>query len=1820
MPETVEWIPPIVDIPSHLQSKLADKMGFQLNGYETILQAVPGTYEAHCKTCCGIPRPEYFLMENGDLWVVNKQGEIAVLPFGENEFEVKYHAKNYIPWRPYMIGAIEPRTDGNYGIPKTSFNKPFWKDYIGFQTDYFECVIFWRRNLIYRGKFDSRGTPFVYNYWEYACHASASWNIYSKIQFKLDDNGNIEWENVGDDTNPNWQPVLTDNTDTYFYTQKNCQACTPSWTNPSGTCGYVPGNGTKNNYSKWKFWDFAPSEWLENYCNQCAGGKDLPFTSNSLVDISNGKPAPSIPQELQDYANLWHQNNPGNSEYNIGTRCQEEICATKDPVFCGFQITGCVGGCTARFVVENNTWNDNKWYRFIKYYNTEEEIPGYWRPESSNLDYTISPLCYTFANLAIEQTRNPDSLDLLVNINSNVHQYSNLSITNSSTNYGTFDDGTYSIYVSVPNEEITLHVILKNEYTDNRLAGKIFEYTFTLLNEEGNTTEYINELCTTENWVTLTLKSIEVYNANENGLKDFDVVAVLDGWESIPENQRASQASWYFLRHEYWFVGNGTLHDLMYADKDVMFGFLFQDELTSIDSCKSEDDIPVVPGGNLICCGDWWAANFGTSSANRVLGFRGTLLLKAPGVAYTGVTPSNSTEVMQEEMVCCPDANWMFVRYSIGNDSQMNELWAIQRNSSGVIIGAYKTWAESTNYAGAWHACCSNNRPTSDNVTKHSYLTLQNLWNTKRRALFYNGQFLQIYDWSNLSCGDLLGRSSTGCQEWIGNRLHAEQCIADETWCNYPYISNVDNKYTQAKWDIWQEGVKIHSCIEVCSIQNYYDEVPSLGEPTWLFLKGMDITIDKWLGGTHAFSNTVECTFSTGVCRYQHSLSNTYITGTLHVTRAQWKKYGIILETGTVYIREAGTGSRQGIVGSGNYGSSPMTHYLFYFGGADSGWAMVGNVTQTVWEEAMDFAPSIHCQNSSLTNWNDASCVCSPFPTGQYSNNYYFHWTSPTNRGFYLTDVSNLIAAEWDIADIYDNTYGGSVLGCHDYYERNDEFSMDFIYYDPKRYCRANLPTAREIPINERFFEVATITHEQGINSNVYSNMGDGVSSCEPTPVLLHPYFSTSTLTVPYIATYGISPSGGYNDILRVESSIRSNTNTTDPCLPTYNNTRYSTRVVFREDYTCTYDNSSEEWELFQFSNAGWFLSQGYSCQAAGIVETCASGSYYQRANCLATEIINCSSYYNPPVQPSINGSWTFCYATIGTTCYGWKLDNLDLVDPDNTEAKLIPSDGYQFTCGYGSIEGSNCTNNPLANTSPDCGYYVFSCSNNRISVQGSTSSSIATTVKVTVIDKENKNLITFNLPYPYPRQFTFSARCCGPYWELRRTQSGVTTFDIYHMGTVIESELLTTDYYMSCCTTGYNINQDSNVTGNSDGELATLFNKDSADRFKPYKIWNCGLEITSQISNLEHFEDGEYTYRATCCGKYAIISTGLWKMNYDSYRNIARYQDGTANRIDTTTSYATLPDGTILQVKSVTTKYGDGWSMEYVSQWEVSGKPGWTITDYEQYQNGETNSDAYNYVTNKLNFKHTISNTRQAQLFYCDELVVTDRRLETIKCLKCGEDTFALAPIFDDIDLQRWSLWASYSRNTEDCSFSGEIFIGKWIHNESSKLKEAPTLEEKNKQTLAQWFDAYPMMGIYIVHNGLLQSMNAGYGNDIQEKFPPDDAYHTPEGGYWYINDRNAAVRYDKSITNSDQAWNHDCYNIPITLSAQSLDDLPAAPAQSCQGKKEISCIEGSNRGRIVISGNNVLRIFDSAKDSNGNEIGHGKMDFDASTFCQLS
>jgi len=1289
--ETSEYIPPKLEIPERLKKYLPQKMGFQLNGYETVLQAYQPEPGNHCADCCPDQRAEYFITENCDLWLVTTTGDIFVLPFGDDTFQWKFTARNYISWRPYQRFYSE----SCFGVGKDSFLKPFWKDYIGFQVDEFECVIFWRRTLIYHGAFDGRGIPYSYNYHERFCE-SATKSTYSYQPFALDADGKIQWENIGTESSPRWVPKRSDQPHSYYVTRKDCHYCVGDV--DLCKCGYVPGaSNPDSNLSRWKTWSCSP---VDGYnagktntpCDRC-GSPDLPFS----ID---GKPSPSPPQDVVDTCAAIAEHNMADYTYAVVTTCQEAVCATPAPTFCGFQISGCPDGNTAKFIVRNNTWNLNKTYRFMGYVAAKEDIPGFWEPQVDD-----------------------------------------------------WNDNTPG-YLPPPGRNITQE-----------------------------------------------LADVNVYNAPNNGLHDLDVYGVSPTYDT--DDSPSINAEWYYLYQERWIKGSGTVYDMMYADRAPLFGILFQDEVTQTEmTVCTENDIPVIPiNGETPCCGDWWAANFGQSNAARIVGYRGELLFKAPGVAYKSNYHGGSESddgVMEEQMVCCD--TWLFVRLSVGYDSQLNILYAVERDSDGNFVSASETWRETTSYVDAWKACCSTTSGTTSHSTKGTYLALQNLWSPKKRALFYNGRFLKTYDWRDCACDGL----HSGCNVWHNRQFHVERCVD----CNSCHTM------MEATYDIWDSGELSMACVKVCDI--YYNDYvrpwePGYGEPTHVLLRGTKVRqSDIWTSPGPALDTDQVCTGRISIGGFNYH----YLTNVVYKSvQYQWEMYGIILETGDLYIREIGTGQ--------------------------------------------------------------------------------------------------VLLLEADIAGervIYDVSYQDS-------------------YY-----------------VDERLTEEEA--HKR-LNPVLY-----GFRNC---------------------VVEGTSPNYTYA------------TNWKDTC------------------------------------------------------------------NCIET-VNNTTTYHLYYVNSEIS-QWT------------------------------------------------NIANDPV--------HHSFSC--------------------------------------------------CGQVGYLKRYDSRLS---------------------------------------------------DSNDRDETVEVYMCGNDITGTIHNpSDHFD-------VRCCtdnvsaSDYAIIATGEWKIQWEIHQTVP-IED----------SYALLTDGT----RCIPATDSNGniiLENGSIKQWVTDDEHHYKL-DNPLFPRRTEDTNLQGAVEKYLPFKYTITNTRWAALYHCGGLVIEDRRLSDIQCWKCGDDTFALCPIIDDIDAQKWGFHEQYDYGTDAgyCRQWGELWFGEWIHNPQASRTQ-PTLTEEDKSNFSEWRNANNVIGVYIVHNGALVSLNPGAedsgGHDIQEKMPPDETPDglqrtappfTPSGGYWYINDRNAAVRYDKQ-TNADQAWNHNCYTIPVTLSAQSLDDLPAAPALHCQPKRPQYGIEGIGRGRIVLSGNGVLAVFDSDL---------GRMDFSASTGCLL-
>gem|GEM_PF-4326571 len=1049
------------------------------------------------------------------------------------------------------------------------------------------------------------------------------------------------------------------------------------------------------------------------------------------------------------------------------------------------------------------------------------------------------------------------------------------------------------------------------------------------------------------------------------------------------------------------------------------------------DECPPDNAL-IVEGGNIQCCGDWWTVNLSSNSGRKIIGFRNTLLIDY----QNGIADS----AMEEQMVCCGD--WLFVRYNLSSNQQRNVFYRIDRDEDENIVDVIESWSTVTNYEDSWTACCTS--PYSSKHT-HNYVVLQNLHSEKYRKIFYNGSPIAGYDWRPFDCnGGLGGRCGNH-----HNRYHAEECPSAEA-CGQ---SNT------RRYDIYDAGDKIMSCVEACA------ESPL---PDFINLPGVKVTYSV------KTEKTPGCPAKAGVF-------------------FQYEFFGMIVETGHVYVRRLGTGFKS------------------FDANADI-------------EEAV--AEWIDPETYGLSDWSD-SCGRIPATDVGYGRT---HWTETSH--WYMIEAPNLLnEKDYDYLCSYQTLDGSTNAAVWQHvYERHNEIETQFLFYSPNRHCNWNSLYEREIPLNDRLIVFDSVKLKGRELFYTPSQVASGNTQDRHCGIFGQNIFFTAETasspdsgiagdhggSVPYLpsgqaagrerknaAHYRLLLSTS-NHKLTDNRGTCVNETPSDPCERPDNNLITTSLSVVEDHIHCKHSAPAE------FNGQGMLH---HTCCEYVFISNPNTGGYTSRScqwlNCIATD------------ETCIDGN-----TTTELTCYGW------IVDWDSFENDDIRT----IAVDWGIVDSFTIPgDNELCDNSS-----TFSCLSERIHVLGRIDDQNG--IRITVLEYKTRE--THSIRIIYDEGASYHAACCGGYWELVETKNDITSVRLYYIGNKI-SEWINTEsarFSLSCCGEAGRVD----VVENNKTSVAEVF--------------VCGQDITNTIENLQN------NLQLNCCSDYVIISTGNWSLSWDISATEAFLTDGTR----------CVPD----------TLDEDG----RVTIWRTDDDRAWRLPNPID-RHGDRN--LLQYATTHLPFRCKVENDRWAALYHCGTQVIADPRLEAIRCVSIGESELALCPIMDDIDRQRWHINKRYNDSDEwGCSYDGELWFGKWIHNpQRAWHRDVPNLTKDDETKLAAWMDAYPLLGIYIAQDGSLISSNPGSATDIQETPRPANM---PTGRYWYVNDRNAAVRYDKQVEGVDQAWPHNCNNLAITLSGISLDDFHSAP----------SYVSTGDGGRLVVSGNGVLLVYDSE---------HGRMDFSA-------
>ena len=168
------------------------KMGFCDLNMDNVLTHVAANEPFHSAHLNVRRHAEYLQTRDGRIYFVNKRGQIGVIkaPWsGEKSIEWLFNAPNYYSW----CAGVEPDSNfenvsipcdkyigtgtlydrGNDGIKHSLGNHTLKRplgaigtkgNFIGFQTDYNECLLYVNRRCVYLGEYDGRRFPVAYNY------------------------------------------------------------------------------------------------------------------------------------------------------------------------------------------------------------------------------------------------------------------------------------------------------------------------------------------------------------------------------------------------------------------------------------------------------------------------------------------------------------------------------------------------------------------------------------------------------------------------------------------------------------------------------------------------------------------------------------------------------------------------------------------------------------------------------------------------------------------------------------------------------------------------------------------------------------------------------------------------------------------------------------------------------------------------------------------------------------------------------------------------------------------------------------------------------------------------------------------------------------------------------------------------------------------------------------------------------------------------------------------------------------------------------------------------------------------------------------------------------------------------------------------------------------------------------------------------------------------------------------------------------------------------------------------------------------------------
>ena len=693
------------------------KIGLQLNGYETVRSPLIGSNECVCCICCTNTRAEYYVMKDGTIWAVSSDGIIGVLRTYNDEFEIKYHSRNYRSWRlgansTYRNHPVVPPAEDRLSF-NGSIGFPFWKDLIGFQTDVDQCVIFnTEGDLLYEGNYDGRRFPLMYNGYDSSSITTDTFHAVSAPIMRPVVNKEHS-DRFGPADKIRWlaaeetYPVLERLSSGYAAVGWKTVRDIASGEHIHNTfCGYE----SKDSYirhSTYKEYACKKPDPEEEYIPQgdYPDGEPLVFPRNlvkepSCIDspdaILNGAAVGDY--KCEEYEVIKYR--PCFTEFRPETPLRHQIQ--------GFDLNVC--GNFIRVIIRNNSVASNKWYRYVGNVETEEDLPERL-PANVDFEEWLLGLTNNFQDVPQDDWGVPlwwrDYLETYYV-------------------YGSHEKAMYQWMVfDGEDQRRTLEKIkdlkIPNSLEDDRRRDRnaVIEGDGSLTQDEKDK-QLEPDFCEVVDGAERILRRdldgivpevdltawnpfhpvVDEGRKPSYGIRQFDVISVGSG--------RDSEKGWYYFTGLSWVEGEGSYQDLKnYSREDLNYIF-YKAKDGGFNQCDAGDHIIPASAGRIRCCGDFLLIGLNSDYETRLIFEKDKKILD---VSLNG-TPQ-LLEYMKESFACCDSFFGFTVLDTVGSSGTVRSyFYDVKVDEEGEVIRSTRVWSGEYSIDEAPHfgSCTSNCR------------------------------------------------------------------------------------------------------------------------------------------------------------------------------------------------------------------------------------------------------------------------------------------------------------------------------------------------------------------------------------------------------------------------------------------------------------------------------------------------------------------------------------------------------------------------------------------------------------------------------------------------------------------------------------------------------------------------------------------------------------------------------------------------------------------------------------------------------------------------------------------------------------------------------------------------------------------------------------------------------------------------------------------------------------------------------------------------------------------------------------------------------